>query len=198
MTNTRNHEPQLNQLAELNPGSTIVLIDARDGTLEVRGDENVGEYDIKCANRRAEHIGAVLAGIITVAEPGEITSHEVSDAMDRTVRLGGASISKTIAHLRKDGDSPLGELPGVVKALKDTDETDNKHSTRGYRMLVGDYVIASTVHRPRRASRICHGNVPVPVLATRTLPALPSDQNTVNSLANQLMWGRGGFTPGEK
>lgn len=199
MTNIRNHEPQLDQLTELNPDSTIVLIDARDGTLQVRGDETVGEYDIKYANRRVEHVGAVLAGIITVTEPGEITSHEVSDAMDRTVRLGGASISKTIAHLRKDGDSPLGELPGVVKALKDTDETDNKHSTRGYRMLVGDYVIASTIHRPRRASRMRHSDdAPIPVLATRTLPVLPSEQNGIDSLANQFMWGRGGYTPGEK
>lgn len=197
MTNTRNHESHFNQLVELNPNSTIVLIDARDGTLEVRGDDT-DDYKIQCAGRRAEHIGAVLAGIITVVEPGETTSHEVSDAMDRTVRLGGASISKTIAHLRKDSGSPLGELPGVVKALKDRSAEADRHSRCGYRMLVGNYVIASTVHRPRRASRIGYGATPVPVLVNRTLPPLPNDGQATGSVVDQFMWGRGGYTPGEK
>lgn len=197
MTSTRNHQPQLDQLAALNPDSTIVLIDARDGTLEVCGDDN-DDYTIRCAGRRAEHIGAVLAGIITAIEPGETTSHEVSDAMDRTVRLGGASISKTIAHLRKDSESPFGELPGVVKALKDGSVEANRHSAHGYQLLVGNYVIASTVHRPRRAGRIRYSDTSVPVLVTRTLSSLPNDGPTIGSVADQFMWGQGGYVPGKQ
>lgn len=194
MTNLK-HNTHFEQMAQGDTvPPTLVLIDAGADTIEVRSaDPTIRDYEVQYAQRRAVHVGAILAGLITVAGPGDTTSQEVSKAMDATVRQQPGSISKTVAHLRKDQTSPAGDLPGVVSKVASAEKDPPRSS---FSLRVGNYAVASVVNRPRGATIHCDGGIEN-VKISRTLAPLPSEGGGVVSVADQFMWGRGGYVPGE-